>query len=72
VDPCKYLLGLDVGYPHLIQILADDQIERRDSRLVTVSANVACPHTGKIWYTFGGYPAASQGNWHGLEWPWAD
>jgi hypothetical protein len=56
----------------LIRILADDQIERRDNRLVTVYSNVACPGTGEIWYTFGGYPAASKGNWHRLEWPWKD
>jgi hypothetical protein len=62
--------------PHLptdlIQILADDAIERRDGRLSTVYSNVACPSTGEIWYTFGGYPAASRGNWQQLEWPWAD
>jgi hypothetical protein len=56
----------------LIRILADDQIERRDKRLVTVYSNVACPSTGEIWYTFGGYPAASKGNWQRLEWPWLD
>lgn len=54
----------------LIRILADDQIERRDNQLVTVYSNVACPSTGEIWYTFGGYPAASKGNWQRLEWPW--
>jgi hypothetical protein len=57
----------------LICILADDQIERRDKKqLVTVYSNVACPSTGEIWYTFGGYPAASKGNWQRLEWPWID
>jgi hypothetical protein len=56
----------------LIQILADDAIERRDEPLVTVYSNVACPSTGEIWYTFGGYPAASRGNWQKLEWPWTD
>ena len=56
----------------LIRILADDQIERRDKQLVTVYSNVACPSTGEIWYTFGGYPAASKGNWQRLEWPWID
>jgi hypothetical protein len=56
----------------LIPILADDQIERRDKPLVTVYSNVACPSTGEIWYTFGGYPAASKGNWQRLEWPWID
>ena len=56
----------------LIRILADDQIERRDERVMTVYANVACPGAGEIWYTFGGYPAASKGNWQRLEWPWTD
>jgi len=56
----------------LIRILGDDQVERRTKRLYTVYSNVACPSTGEIWYTFGGYPAASRGNWQRLEWPWAD
>jgi hypothetical protein len=56
----------------LIRILADEKIERRESKLVTAYANVACPNTGEIWYTFGGYPAASKGNWQRLEWPWVD
>lgn len=54
----------------LIRILADDEIERRGKDVVTVYSNVACPTTGEVWYTFGGYPAASQGNWQRLEWPW--
>lgn len=54
----------------LIRILADDKIERRDRPLVTAYSNVACPSSGEIWYTFGGYPAASKGNWQRLEWPW--
>jgi hypothetical protein len=56
----------------LIRILADDGIERRINKLVTVYSNVACPGTGEIWYTFGGYPSASHGNWQRLEWPWKD
>jgi hypothetical protein len=56
----------------LVQILADDKIERRAGGLITVYSNVACPGTGEIWYTFGGYPAASRGNWRKLEWPWTD
>jgi hypothetical protein len=56
----------------LIRILADDEIERRDQDVVTVYSNVACPGTREIWYTFGGYPAASQGNWQKLVWPWVD
>jgi hypothetical protein len=54
----------------LIRILADDEIERRGSEVFTVYANAACPSTGELWYTFGGYPAASKGNWQRLEWPW--
>ncbi|MFN8492538.1 MAG: C45 family peptidase [Caldilineaceae bacterium] len=55
----------------LMRILADDQIERRDQPLMTAYANVACPSSGEIWYTFGGYPAASEGNWQRLPWPWS-
>lgn len=55
----------------LIRILADDDVERRNGDLVTVYANVACPTSGEIWYTFGGYPAASAGDWQRLAWPWA-
>jgi hypothetical protein len=51
-------------------ILADDIIERRDKKLVTAYSNVACPATGELWYTFGGYPAASRGDWQQLPWPW--
>ena len=56
----------------LIQILADDKIERRVNKIITVYSNVACPGTGEIWYTFGGYPSASNGNWQRLAWPWTD
>jgi len=54
----------------LIRILSDDEIEIRSQELVTVYANVVCPTSGEIWYTFGGYPAASAGNWQRLERPW--
>jgi Acyl-coenzyme A:6-aminopenicillanic acid acyl-transferase len=54
----------------LIRILADDAIERRTGEIVTAYSIVACPGTLEIWYTFGGYPAASQGDWHKLDWPW--
>jgi hypothetical protein len=56
----------------LIRILADDGIERRTNKLFTVYSSVACPNTGEIWYTFGGYPSASNGNWQQLAWPWPD
>jgi len=54
----------------LISILGDPGIERRDDDECTVYANVACPSTGELWYTFGGHPAASRGEWHRLCWPW--
>jgi hypothetical protein len=54
----------------LIRFLGDDGIERRDEYFATAYANVACPGSGEIWYTFGGHPAASAGNWQRLEWPW--
>ena len=54
----------------LIDLLADDEIERRNGEIQTAYSNVACPATTEIWYTFGGYPAASQGDWQRLEWPW--
>jgi hypothetical protein len=56
----------------LIRILADDEIERRDDAMATVYANVACPSSGEIWYTFGGHPAASRGNWRKIDWPWPE
>jgi hypothetical protein len=56
----------------LIHILADGGIERGEPEFGTVYAAVACPGAEAIWYTFGGYPAASQGNWQRLEWPWKD
>ena len=55
----------------LIRILADDGIERRKGALVTAYSAVACPGAGELWYTFGGYPSASRGNWQKLAWPWA-
>jgi hypothetical protein len=54
----------------LIRILADNGIEARDGDIVTAYSNVACPATQEIWYTFGGYPAASRGDWQKLDWPW--
>jgi hypothetical protein len=60
-----------VGLPDdLVAILADDGVERRRERFATGYANVACPATGELWFTFGGYPAASQGAWGRLAWPW--
>jgi len=54
----------------LIAILADEGVERRERDLVTACSNVACPGTGELWFTFGGYPAASRGSWQRVPWPW--
>lgn len=54
----------------LIRILADSGVEARGEDRGTVYANVACPSTGEVWYTFGGYPAASAGAWRQVGWPW--
>jgi len=57
-------------YKELRHILADAGVEARGEEHFTVFANVVCPSQGEIWYTFGGYPAASAGRWHRLAWPW--
>jgi hypothetical protein len=54
----------------LIAILADDRVEERHADWGTVYANVACPSSGAMWYTFGGYPAASRGHWQRVVTPW--
>lgn len=54
----------------LISTLADDGVERRDPDFASGYSNVACPATGELWYTFGGHPSASAGNWQRLDWPW--
>lgn len=54
----------------LIAMLADDGVERRGERLATVYSAVACPGTGELWFTLGGYPSASRGAWERIPWPW--
>ena len=61
----------EIGTPGgLISVLADDEVEQRHGKYVTVEAAVACPAQKSVWYTLGGYPAASCGNWKRIEWPW--
>jgi hypothetical protein len=55
----------------LVRILPDHGVEGRDEDYGTVYANVACPGADCLWYTFGGYPAASAGVWRRLAWPWS-
>ena len=56
----------------LIRILADTDVEQRREadNFWTVYANVACPNLGLTWFAYGGTPAASQGIWHKIDWPW--
>jgi hypothetical protein len=54
----------------LIAILADDGVERRRPTFATGYSAVACPGSGELWFTLGGYPAASRGAWERVPWPW--
>ena len=56
----------------LIAILADAEVEAQEQNFGTVYANIACPGIRQIWHTFGGFPAASKGNWQPIEWPWKE
>jgi hypothetical protein len=57
--------------PALISVLADDGVEVRGTEIATAYSCVACPGTREIWYTFGGWPAASRGHWARVPWPWS-
>lgn len=54
----------------LINLLADDQVERRGDLFATAYSTLACPFNKEIWFTFGGYPSASHGHWARVPWPW--
>ena len=54
----------------LIGFLADDEVERRGKDFATAYSVVACPALKNIWYTLGGYPAASAGRWQTVKWAW--
>lgn len=63
--------GADASLPgDLVRMLADDDVERRGPRLTTVYSTVACPGAGRLWFTFGAFPAASRGDWQPVPWPW--
>lgn len=51
------------GFTSLKAVLADNGVEKRQPDYGTVYANLYCPDSGELWYTFGGYPAASGGRW---------
>ena len=52
----------------LMAVLADPGIEQHKPDYGTVYANLYHPATRQIWFTFGGFPAASQGNWQKIPW----
>lgn len=56
----------------LIEILGDSRVEQNSKKVGTIYANVACPRKELIWYAYGGFPAASRGTWHQLDWPWRE
>jgi hypothetical protein len=66
-----YARGLPASLPgDLVAMLADDDVERRGQRVTTAYAAVTCPGSGELWFTLGGYPAASRGAWERVPWPW--
>jgi hypothetical protein len=56
--------------PALRRVLGDAAVEQRGEVTGTVYSAIACPSSGELWYTFGGYPAASHGRWGRIPWPW--
>jgi hypothetical protein len=53
----------------LIRVLAHPGVEQCDDGYGTVYANLCSPTQQKLWFTLGGFPAASQGNWQPIPWP---
>lgn len=54
----------------LLAILADPEVEQHQADYGTVYSNLVCLSTRELWFTFGGFPAASQGHWQKVPWPW--
>lgn len=53
----------------LIGILADPGVEQHQEDYGTVYANLCSTTSRQLWFTFGGFPAASRGNWQKIPWP---
>ena len=53
----------------LIAILADPEVEQHQPDYGTVYSNLVNLTKKACWFTFGGFPAASRGNWEKLAWP---
>jgi len=52
----------------LIRVLADPDVEQHQEDYGTVYANLCSTTARQLWFTFGGYPAASDGNWQKIPW----
>ena len=55
----------------LIRILADPGVEQHQEDYGTVYANLCNTTARQLWFTFGGFPAASRGNWQKIHWPFS-
>lgn len=53
-----------------ISALSDPDVEQNSKLSGTVYSNICCPSKEDIWYTYGGFPAASNGNWEKVSWIW--
>jgi hypothetical protein len=53
----------------LIAVLADPGVEQHRPDFGTVCSNLYKANSQRLWFTFGGYPAASRGNWQPMPWP---
>ena len=62
-------LPTDPELEELRGVLAHPEVEQHQADYGTVYANLYNPLTREIWFTFGGYPAASRGNWQAVPWP---
>ncbi len=50
-------------------ILADPGVEQYQTDYGTVYSNLYETSGKQLWFTFGGFPAASRGNWQPVPWP---
>ena len=69
MEECLSALGDQIDPASLIGILADPGVEQRQADYGTVYSNLVCLNQRQLCFTLGGFPAASQGNWQNLPWP---
>ena len=68
LEACLNALPQNLQPNDLMAVLAEPNIEQRLPDYGTVYANLYHPASRQIWFTFGGYPAASHGNWQQIPW----